>query len=220
MTILILMRHGKSSWNEKNLFTGWVDIPLAEGGIQEALRGGKKIADLPIDVAFTSSLVRSQMTLSLSLLHHKSGKIPVFLHPEEPKCKIYGTLALEGVLPVHISSSLNERMYGELQGLNKKETAEKFGDEQVQKWRRSYRERPPSGESLEMTKERTIPYFKSEIVKALENGKNVFVCAHGNSLRSIVMLLDHLSEEEVVRLEIPTGEPLIYEYREGNFIKK
>lgn len=218
MTTLILMRHGKSAWNEKNLFTGWVDIPLTEKGIQESLEGGKRIQNLPIDVCFTSTLVRAQMTLSLALLHHKSGKVPVFLHPEEPLSKIYGTQ--DSTLPVHISSALNERMYGELQGLNKAETAQKFGADQVQKWRRSYRERPPGGESLQMTAERTIPYFEKQIVPELKKGKHVFVCAHGNSLRSIVMVLEQLSEEEVVQLEIPTGDALVFQYDQGKWSRK
>lgn len=218
---LILMRHGQSSWNERNLFTGWVDIPLSEKGIQEAIEGGKKIRDIPIDIVFTSTLVRSHMTLVIALLHHKSKKVPIFLHPENKKLgpweKIYSEKAKKGTVPVYMAWELNERMYGQLQGKNKAEMAEEFGKEQVQIWRRSYDVAPPDGESLEMTAARTLPYFDKNIISCLEKGQNVFVAAHGNSLRSIVMELDNLSKEEVVKLELPTGEPRIYSYEKGKW---
>jgi len=225
MTVkIILMRHGRSAWNEKNLFTGWVDIPLDERGIEESLRGGEAIRHVPIDVVFTSTLVRAQMTVTLALLHHSSGKVPVFLHPGQGKLEawsqIYGEEARQEVLPVYSAWELNERMYGRLQGLNKAETAEKFGKEQVQLWRRSFDERPPEGESLAMTAERTIPYFQRTIVPHLERGETVFVAAHGNSLRSIVMQIEGLSKEEVVSLEIPTGGVLIYHYAKGQWTKE
>jgi 2,3-bisphosphoglycerate-dependent phosphoglycerate mutase len=220
---LILMRHGQSIWNKQNLFTGWVDIPLSAEGIQESIEGGKKIRDLPIDVLFTSSLIRAQMTLVLALLHHSSGKIPIFHHPGQGKleewAKIYSEESRKGTWPVTAAWELNERMYGKLQGLNKAETAKKFGAEQVQIWRRSYATAPPDGESLEMTVARALPYFKQKIIPHLEKGENVFIAAHGNSLRGIVMHLDHLSKEEVVKLEIPTGEPLVYTYDRGTWIK-
>ncbi len=217
--ILILMRHGQSAWNEANLFTGWVDIPLTEKGIEEAIQGGKKIQHLPIDIIFTSTLIRAQMTLVLVMNQHQSRKVPVFLHPLEGKLetwgKIYSEEAEKGVVFVHKAWELNERMYGRLQGLNKAETAEKYGAEQVQTWRRSYDVAPPDGESLEMTAARAIPYFKKNIVHQLEQGKNVFVSAHGNSLRSILMHIEGLSKEEVVKLELATGEPIVYRYKKG-----
>ena len=216
---LILMRHGRSAWNGQNLFTGWVDIPLDELGIQESLEGGKKIRNEPIDVAFTSTLNRAQMTLVLALLHHSSKKVPVFLHPEEPWSKIHSQETLATTLPVHIASELNERMYGKLQGMNKAEMADKFGVEQVQKWRRSFDVCPPEGESLKNTCERAWPYFQNKIVPHLERGENVFIAAHGNSLRAIVMHLDKLSSEEIVKLEIATGEPLFYTYEKGSWRK-
>src|SRR5579872_1620495 len=152
---LILMRHGQSIWNKKNLFTGWVDIPLSEEGVEESVRGGEKIKDIPIDVSFTSTLQRAQMTLALALMRHKSGKIPVFLHPHEGKLEkwghIYSEEAKKETVPVHMAWELNERMYGRLQGLNKAEMAEKFGAEQVNIWRRSFDTPPPEGESLKMT---------------------------------------------------------------------
>lgn len=218
---IILMRHGKSVWNQSNLFTGWVDIPLSEKGIEEAIEGGKKIREMPIDIIFTSTLIRAQMTLVLAMNQHSSGKVPVFLHPHEGKLgewgNIYSQEAKKQTIPVYRAWELNERMYGELQGLNKAETAEKYGTEQVQKWRRSYDIAPPGGESLAMTAARTLPYFHKHIVPRLQEGKHVFVSAHGNSLRSIIMDLEQLSEEEVVHLEIATGEPIIYTYEKGKW---
>ncbi|KPK33713.1 MAG: phosphoglycerate mutase [Chlamydiae bacterium SM23_39] len=220
---LILMRHGESIWNKLNLFTGWVDVPLSEKGMQEAIEGGKKIKDIHIDVIFTSTLVRAHLTLFLAMLYHKEGKIPLFLHLEKGKTgewsKIYSKYSKKNCIPIYKSWHLNERMYGKLQGLNKDEMRKKYGKEQVKLWRRSYKTAPPGGESLEMTAKRTLPYFKKEIVPFLKNKKNVFVSAHGNSLRAIVMYLDELSEEEVVNLEIPTGEPLIYLYEKNRWEK-
>jgi 2,3-bisphosphoglycerate-dependent phosphoglycerate mutase len=221
---LILLRHGESVWNKKNVFTGWVDIPLSTEGIQEAYRAGAKIQNIPIDVVFTSTLVRAQMTVVLSLLNHASGKAPVFLHEEAGKLKdwsgMYSKESQEGTLPVHIAWELNERMYGKLQGLNKAAMAEKFGAEQVHLWRRSYDTAPPEGESLAMTIARSLPYFQKRIVPYLEKGKTVFISAHGNSLRGIRMHLDKLSKDEVVNLEIPTGEVMIYSYKQGQWKKK
>ncbi len=218
---LILMRHGQSAWNKLNLFTGWVDIPLTEKGIEESIAGGKKIRDVPIDVIFTSTLVRAHMTLALVMNHHSSGKVPVFLHPEAGKIEKWGHIhseeALESTIPVHLAWELNERMYGDLQGLNKKETALQYGEEQVKIWRRSYDVAPPNGESLAMTAARTIPYFQQKIIPHLEKGESVFIPAHGNSLRSIIMFLENLSPEEVVQLELSTGEPLIYIYSRGTW---
>lgn len=215
---LILMRHGRSAWNSLNLFTGWVDIPLDEKGIQESLDGGKKIKDIPIDVAFTSALIRAQMTLALAFLRHSSKKIPVFLHPVEKQDswgKIYSEETAKSTVPVYIAPELNERMYGKLQGRNKAEMAAEFGIDEVQKWRRSFDIRPPEGESLKDTCERAWPYFQKTIVPHLEKGENVFLAAHGNSLRAIAMHLDRLSPEQVAQLEIPTGDPLIYTYEKG-----
>lgn len=221
---LVLMRHGQSLWNLANLFTGWVDVPLSEKGVQEAIEGGKQIAHLPIDVIYTSTLIRAHMTAMLAMLHHSSGKTPVMLHPENSKQqdwgKIYADNASETTIPVHCAWQLNERMYGALQGLNKAETAEKFGADQVHIWRRSYDVPPPEGESLEMTAQRTLPYFRETIVPHLEQGNNVMISAHGNSLRSIVMELDGLSKEEVLQLEIPTGQPIVYNYSNGTFNKE
>jgi 2,3-bisphosphoglycerate-dependent phosphoglycerate mutase len=219
MAKLILFRHGQSAWNEKNLFTGWVDIPLSEVGIRESIEGGKKIRHLPIDVIFTSTLVRAHMTLALAMLQHDSKKTPVFHHTGQGKLEewghIYSEEAQKSTVPVYMAWELNERMYGELQGLNKAETAKQYGADQVQLWRRSFDVPPPKGESLEMTAKRTLPFFEEKILPRLKRGENVLITAHGNSLRSIVMELDRLSKEEVLKLELPTGGTLVYLF-EGN----
>lgn len=221
---LILLRHGQSEWNKLNVFTGWVDIPLSKEGIQESVAAGKRIADIPIDVIFTSTLIRGQMTAMLVMLEHKSGKIPVIKHPGQGHLDewshIYSPETAAKCVPVYEAWQLNERMYGKMQGMNKQEMREKYGDEQVHIWRRSYDVAPPEGESLEMTAERSIPYFKEEIVPRLEKGQNVLVSAHGNSLRSIMMYLDGLSKEEVLKLEFPTGQSVIYQFRDGKWHKE
>lgn len=220
---LTLLRHGLSLWNQKNLFQGWVDIPLSEAGIQESLAAGQKIAHVPIDVIYTSTLVRAQMSLVLALLRHQSGKVPVFLHPGGGKLeeweKIHSEEAKKGTIPVYTAWELNERMYGDLQGLNKAETAKKYGAEQVHIWRRSFDTAPPHGESLAMTAARTIPYFQKKIIPHLEAGQSVFICAHGNSLRSIIMHLENLSKDEVLHLELATGDPKTYSYEKGKWVK-
>lgn len=221
MSILILLRHGQSQWNLANLFTGWVDIPLSKAGIEEAINAGKKIKDIPIDVIFVSSLIRAQMTAMLAMSEHSTDKTPVFMHPGEGNLEKWGkNYGEEGkLIPVYQAWELNERMYGELQGLNKAETMDKFGKDQVQIWRRSYDIAPPGGESLQMTAARSIPYFEEKIIPHLKSGKNVFVSAHGNSLRSIIMQIDGLSPDEVLHLELTTGEPIIYTFDGQKFTR-
>lgn len=223
MAKLIMMRHGASVWNEKNLFTGWVDIPLSKSGVEEAVSGGRKIANEPIDLIFTSTLIRAIMTAMIAMNEHSSGKVPVIIHERDEAFEkwshIYGEKAKEETIPTYQAWQLNERMYGGLQGLNKDETRAKFGHEQVQIWRRSFNVPPPDGESLEMTAKRTLPYFDDRILPELEAGKNIFISAHGNSLRSIIMKLDNLTSEEVVKLELKTGDPIIYTFDKGQFTK-
>lgn len=214
---LILLRHGASVWNDKNLFTGWVDIPLSPKGVQESLKASEVISKIPIDLIFTSTLIRAQLTAMLAMINHP--KVPFIIHPGEGNLEEWATIhseeTREGMVPVRCAWQLNERMYGDLQGMNKDEMRRKFGADQVQLWRRSFDVAPPGGESLKMTSERTLPYFKEEILPFLDDGKNVFISAHGNSLRSIVMMLDDLSPAEVVALEIPTGAPWIYKFESG-----
>lgn len=219
---LILLRHGASLWNEKNIFTGWVDIPLSSKGIEESFQAGKKIADIPIDIIFTSSLIRAQMTAMLAMSVHAGEKVPCIIHAEgklKEWAEIHSEETKKDCVPVHVAWQLNERMYGELQGMNKDEMREKFGADQVQIWRRSFDVPPPEGESLEMTAARSIPYFQEKILPLLNKGKNVLISAHGNSLRSIVMYLDKLTKEQVVNLEMATGAPVIYTFEAGNWHK-
>lgn len=197
MSSLILIRHGQSLWNAANRFTGWTDIDLSPEGEEEAAEAGMKLAGNLIDRVHTSDLIRAQRTAEIILkLNEASGDVPT-----------------------RYDERLNERHYGSLQGLNKAETAEKHGAEQVRIWRRSFDVTPPGGESLEMTAARTIPYFVEEIVPDLEQGLNVLVSAHGNSLRSIVMHIEAITPEEIISLEIPTGVPLFYTYAEGSITR-
>lgn len=212
----MLLRHGESVWNKKNLFTGWVDIPLSEKGIEEALKAGERIAYIPFNVVYMSTLIRAQLTTMLAMSRTKKGLVPCVIHDYDPRflemAKVYDEQSAKELLPVYMHSDLNERMYGKLQGLNKAETLKKYGEQQFTTWRRSYKGTPPDGESLEMTAKRAVPFFKKRILPHLEKGEHVLVSAHGNSLRSILMFLDHLSEDEVVHLELPTGEPLCYDF--------
>lgn len=187
MPTLVLVRHGQSLWNLENRFTGWVDVPLTPQGRAEAKRAGELLKGMKFDVAYTSALTRAQTTLAI----------------------IMETMGVE--LPVIRDQALNERHYGDLQGLNKEELAKKYGPEQVKLWRRSYDVAPPNGESLELTAKRTLPFYERAILGDLRQGKNVLVVAHGNSNRSIVMSLDALNKEQVVALELATGAPLVYE---------
>jgi 2,3-bisphosphoglycerate-dependent phosphoglycerate mutase len=187
MPTLVLVRHGQSLWNLENRFTGWVDVPLTEKGISEARRAGELLKGFRFEVAYTSALTRAQETLRLML--EVMGAQP----------------------PIIRDQALNERHYGDLQGLNKEDTAKRYGADQVKLWRRSYDVPPPNGESLELTAKRTLPFFDRCIAGDLRQGKNVLVVAHGNSNRSIVMQLDKLTGEQVVALELATGAPLVYE---------
>lgn len=200
MAILALVRHGQSQWNLENRFTGWVDVPLTEQGRAEAKRAGELLhaEGLRFDVAFTSALARAQDTLTIILAEIGQSD-----------------------LATERDQALNERHYGALQGLDKAETAKKYGDEQVHIWRRSYDVPPPDGESLADTAARTLPYFEARIRPELAAGRNVIVAAHGNSLRSIVMELDALTREQVLELNLDTGVPILYEFDpEGRIVSK
>lgn len=216
MSKLVLVRHGESLWNKMNLFTGWVDVPLSDRGIEEALNAGELLRDYTFDVIFTSELIRAIQTAMLIMSKNNSG-VPKIIH-ENGRMKEWGIVYGEHgkkYVPVYKSWHLNERYYGRLQGWNKDYARKVYGKEQVHLWRRSYDIAPPGGESLKDTAERTIPYFKERIIPELEKGKNVLVSAHGNSLRSIVMHIEGLTKEQILKLNIPTGIPLIYEYEKG-----
>lgn len=221
MGTLILLRHGKSQWNKKNIFTGWVDIPLAEEGVEEAKRARLKLASHSIDAIYCSTLVRAMMTVMIAMIDHPSGKVPSIVHKEdELQSDWYGFPDGVELVPVYTAWQLNERMYGDLQGKNKDEMREKFGADQIKIWRRSFSVPPPNGESLELTAKRTLPYFDEEIAPRVQAGETILVSAHGNSIRSIVMELENLSEEAVLSLEVPTGDPLFYTWDGGQFLKQ
>ena len=195
---LVLVRHGQSEWNAKNLFTGWKDPKLTDLGIQEALKAVDLLEtrNLKFDLMFTSDLFRAQETGRLILEQMNHADIQVIK-----------------------DQSLNERNYGDLAGLNKDEAREKWGEEQVHIWRRSFDIPPPGGESLKNTAERVLPYFELEIMPKVKEGLNILVAAHGNSLRALVMELEKISSEEIVKLEIATGDPLTYECSNGEFVR-
>ncbi|KAH7299555.1 hypothetical protein KP509_24G017900 [Ceratopteris richardii] len=223
-TALILIRHGESLWNQKNLFTGCVDVPLSRRGVDEAIEAGRRISNIPIDMIYTSSLIRAQMTAMLAMTKHRKKKVPIVVHKEDDRSiawsRIFSEQTSSEVIPVVTAWQLNERMYGELQGLNKKETAEKYGKKKVHEWRRSYDIPPPNGESLAMCAERAVAYFKDQIEPQLLAGKNILIAAHGNSLRSIIMHLDKLTSQEVIDLELSTGIPMLYIAKGGKISRR
>ncbi|MBE9189759.1 2,3-bisphosphoglycerate-dependent phosphoglycerate mutase [Gloeocapsopsis crepidinum LEGE 06123] len=227
MATLILVRHGQSTWNAANRFSGWVDVPLNHVGRQEAMQAAKKISSYRIDVCFTSLLVRAIETTAICLTEGTGAcldKSPVFKHDSDDP-DWHGWDKYEGYIeqeiPIFMNPALDERHYGDLQGFNKADMAEKVGKNIVHQWRRSFDTRPPGGESLKDTAARTIPFFQNRILVHLKNGDNVLVSAHGNSLRSILMHLDNLSPKEVPHLELATGIPIVYEIdAEANITNK
>lgn len=193
MADLVLIRHGLSTYNIENRFTGWLDVPLSKEGILEAKAAALKLLEQKIDIAYTSKLKRATDTLQIILDARKNESIPVIK-----------------------DAALNERHYGELQGLNKTAIAKQYGEKQVLLWRRSYTVAPPGGESLKDTALRVLPFFQSKICNDLKRGLNVLVVAHGNSLRAIFKELDHISDEEIINLNIDTGKVYIYQF-DSNF---
>lgn len=197
--LLVLVRHGQSEWNLKNLFTGWKNPDLTEQGVKEARTAGQTLKEMKLefDEAFTSDLLRAQKTLDL--MQEEMGTD----------------------LPITRDQALNERDYGDITGMNKDEARKQFGEEQVHIWRRSYDVPPPGGESLKMTAERVLPYFDKEILPRVLSGKRILVSAHGNSLRALIMQLEGLTPEEILKRELGTGTPIIYRLdEEGGIVEK
>ena len=196
---LILVRHGQSEWNAKNLFTGWKDPGLTDQGVSEAKNAGKLISEqnIEFDIMYTSMLSRAQKTgdIILGILNHKE-------------------------IPIIKNEALNERHYGSLAGLNKDDARKKWGEEQVHIWRRSFNIPPPDGESLKDTADRVLPYFEAEIMPKVVSGSSILIAAHGNSLRALIMKLDSISPEDIVKLEIPTGAPIQYEFTAEGIVDK
>ncbi len=197
--LLVLVRHGQSEWNLKNLFTGWKNPDLTEQGVKEARTAGQTLKEMKLefDEAFTSDLLRAQKTLDL--MQEEMGTD----------------------LPITRDQALNERDYGDLTGMNKDEARKQFGEEQVHIWRRSFDVPPPGGESLKMTAERVLPYFDTEILPRVLAGKRILVSAHGNSLRALIMQLEGLTPEQILKRELGTGTPIIYRLdEEGGIVEK
>ena len=219
MAYLILVRHGQSLWNLANKFTGWVDVPLSEKGLAEARSAANRLKDIDIDVAFTSTLIRAQQTLFTILAKHE--KTGVFLHSQkkEKEWSLHPREFDKTEIPIYSSNKINERYYGDLQGKNKDSARKKFGENKVHIWRRSYDIPPPNGESLKDTCKRAIPYFEKEILPYVKKKKNVIIAAHGNSLRGIIKHIENISDEEIPKLELPTGKPIIYDYKNGKLTR-
>ena len=189
MSVLIIVRHGQSLYNLENRFTGWLDVDLSKKGIEEAHKAGKLLTGYKFDMAFTSTLKRA--IISLEIILDEIG---------------------QKFIPVEENNALNERMYGDLQGLNKDELRKLYGDYQVKLWRKSYDVSPPNGESLKDTASRVLPYWENKIVPELKAGKTILICAHGNSIRALRMHIEKLNKEQIVEIEVPTGIPKYYEF--------
>ena len=220
MSNLFLLRHFKSQWNLENRFTGWTDIPLIKDTSKIAKKQTKKIFKNKIDIIYTSSLFRNMQTVA-EIFKFLPDKYPIFIHLDDKKMKDWGKFKSfsKNELLVYVSSNLNERYYGNLQGLNKEETIKKYGEKKVHLWRRSYDIKPPRGESLKDVYERTTPFYKRYIEKDLRKGKNILLVASHNSLRAIVKYIEKIPNEEIINLEIPFGGMIEYTFDKNLKIK-
>ncbi|WP_440948507.1 histidine phosphatase family protein [Methanosarcina sp. T3] len=236
MSYLILVRHGESGWNVDGRFGGWVDVPLTGKGIGEALLCAAELEEINLDLAFTSKLIRAQETLFLIL--SKQKKIGVFVHEEagtgEDRTESgdeagsdkkenrysYPTKTEKNLIPIYSSDALNERYYGILQGKKKDRMKEKYGEEQILHWCRSYDEGPPGGESLKDIYGRAVPYFEKEILPVIQAGKNVIVCAHQNSLRALIKHIEGISNEGIRKIRLANARPVIYTFSRGMLVRE
>jgi len=229
---LVLMRHGESMWNDLKLFTGDVDIPLTENGVMEALASGRAVSEIDFDIIFTSRLVRAKQTALIAMTQSRFKRVPVIVRggfhgrgktgdANRLRLRDAAAKALKHaschMVPVYADPALNERCYGDLQGLSKEAAIEEFGEETVMKWRRSYDTRPPHGESLKDTAARSVRFFKTTIIPRLEEHRNVLIVAHGNVLRCIIAHLAGFSDMEMLKLQIVTAMPYAYTYDGGTF---
>ena len=213
MSYLVLVRHGESRWNTQNRFSGWVDMPLSQNGVKEAMKIAKRLNSLTLDVAYTSHLERAHETLLVILAEqHRTG---IFLHDHKHGGLEYSYKNGADEIPIHSNWLLNERHYGVLQGMDKAAAVKKYGYAQVLEWRRSFLARPPKGESLKDVYERVIPYFTKVIYPQVKKKKNVLVVAHGNALRAIIKYIEGISDSHIASLELEPGQAFIYGYAKG-----
>lgn len=222
MATCILLRHGQSLWNKDNLFTGWVNIGLSPAGVQEAITAGEALQPYTIDTIFVSELIRAQQTAMLATMTRQKATtlIPTHSINADWHCNTSADNLLNTCTPMYADWRLNERYYGALQGLNKQAAIQQHGDDQVHIWRRSFDTPPPEGESLKMTYDRTIPMLEERVIPALETGNNLLVVAHGNSLRAMMMHIEHIAEQDITQLEIATGAPIIYDWNASTGFSK
>jgi len=219
MSKLFLQRHLKSQWNTEDRYAGWVDNPISKEGSDMAIEASKMLIGENFDIVFTSPLIRNQQTVVRILRHFE--KTPLFVHLDGGKMQEWGSFegGFGSCTPTYVSEKLNERYYGKLQGLNKEESKKVFGEEQVKLWRRSWDVRPPEGESLKDTFERTVPFFQEYIEKELKEGKNVLIVSSGNALRSIVKYIENISDENIIDFEITFGGTIKYNFDGKNYKK-
>ncbi len=219
MAVLVLVRHGESRWNLSNRFTGWVDVPLSENGVREAERVAIHCKKFDYSVAFTSVLARAQATLLIILA--RQDKTGIFQHAENFRYSKWTHLPKrqEEDMPIFENAALNERYYGELQGMNKRAAEKKYGKKNVLAWRRGYVARPPGGESLKETHARVRRYLVQRILPRVRRGENVLVVAHGNTLRAIIKHLERISDNDISFVDLPEAKPFVYEHRRGRFVR-
>ncbi len=216
---LVLVRHGESRWNVMDLFTGWIDVPLSSNGIREANQCSRHCERFFYDAAFTSKLARARETLLIILA--KQSKTGIFQHKRGTRYHHVSEFSsvLNNTFPLITSEKLNERAYGELQGLKKDKAVKRYGADQVFRWRRGFEDKPPKGESLKDVYLRTIPYFEKEIHPRVKNGETVLVVAHGNTLRAIIKFLEKIEDDQIPFIDLPTAKPLVYECRNDKFTR-
>ena len=214
--ILVIVRHGQSRFNELDIFTGWLDVPLSEKGIREAHKVAKHCKNFDYDAIFTSHLKRAHETLAVIL--SKQNKIGVFQHQSDKKYDIPDAAdphLNKKILNVYTDRALNERAYGSLQGMNKKKATEIYGKLQVLKWRRGFFDRPPHGESLKDVYDRVVPYIEKVIIPRLKRGETNLIVGHGNTLRAVIKFLENIGDDKISFVDLPLGHPLVYEYKDG-----
>jgi 2,3-bisphosphoglycerate-dependent phosphoglycerate mutase len=221
MGLLVLVRHGESRWNQEKRFTGWVDVPLSAAGVIEATVCARHCTRYQFTKAFTSRLERAHETLHINLAHqHRTGIVQHHASASPYRAWIEASnIVTNHDIPVVQDERLNERYYGKLQGMKKKDAEKKFGKDRVRDWRRGFHAVPPGGESLAMTFDRVIPYFRRTILPVVKRRETVLLVAHGNTLRAIIKSLEGISDDAIVGIDLPQAKPIVYEHRAGKFTR-